>query len=123
MSTIAQYRAGDFGMERCILTGAIPSLEALTATNQTLNQSGTPVHINVWRLETYERVNAQTLSWSTRPKRGSLFAQWDVSLGKSFTSDEFRCPSGSLHTFEFTCTGAGCHLKFQQIPKYKELGK
>jgi len=117
VSTVARFRILDFGMERCTLTGAIPSLSALNEANRTISLFESPVIIQVWRLQSETDLDPHTLSWASRPRRESLLTSWSISPGDHPETYSFPCLSGSLHVFEFACAGASCHLDFQQSNK------
>ncbi|TFK24229.1 hypothetical protein FA15DRAFT_641384 [Coprinopsis marcescibilis] len=119
-STIMQYRALDYGMERCTVVLSLPS-------HQILSQADPPKHsahtkgsiIDVWKLKASSRLDPLTVSWASRPARDDrLFSFTILPNVTSYESPEFFCRSGSLHSFEFGCADdsstANCMLEFTQ---------
>lgn len=127
VSTIAQFRAGDFGMERCSLTISIPSLlnleEEMNITSPSFF-SDPVVFVDVWKADV-EEIDRRKLSWSTRPTKQSMFASLELGFGVSWESDEFFCRSGSYHTFTFNLGGGevDSRVDFRQDPRKPQLGR
>ncbi|KAK6974371.1 hypothetical protein R3P38DRAFT_3133527 [Favolaschia claudopus] len=130
ISTIAQFRAIDWGMELCTLNAVIPETTDLI---QFMNFTITPsqdnldsVMVEIWRVsgpEITQPLDASTLSWKTKPKRKHVVGYWSLKPGTKLESEVFFCASNSLHTFEFLCVGDGCHLQFQQDPNDSRIGR
>ncbi|KAJ7151675.1 hypothetical protein C8R46DRAFT_913986, partial [Mycena filopes] len=122
ISTIAQFRAIDWGMEHCTLDVALPELsEMVQFMNFTL--SGETVMLEMWQVSSPgTAIDPGTLSWETRPPRKLLVGYWTLKPGMKMQTEVFECPSNSLHTFEFTCVGPDCHLQFQQDPNDSRIG-
>jgi len=123
ISSIAQFRAIDWGMELCTLNVVLPGADGIIDfMNFTL--SGSPsdpsaVMVEIWRVSSPEirhPIDAHTLSWRTRPQRKLKVGYWSLKPGVNLESEVFDCVSNSLHTFEFMCLGPNCHLQFQQDP-------
>jgi hypothetical protein len=111
-----QFRALDFGMERCSF---VLSIEASSYKYQPGSK------VDIWELKAPRRLDPLSLSWSTRPSRNRLFAS--LTLGDNNTAvyetPEFRCASASLHAFEFACSDAKvCQLEYRQDAKKHDLG-
>ncbi|KAK7042608.1 hypothetical protein R3P38DRAFT_2891393 [Favolaschia claudopus] len=123
ISTIAQFRAIDWGMELCTLNAVIPgTTDLIEFMNFTITPSQgnlDSVMVEIWRVsgpETTQPLDTRTLSWKTKPKRKHVVGYWSLKPGTKLESEVFFCASNSLHTFEFLCVGDGCHLQFQQDP-------
>ena len=112
---IAQYRVHDFGMERCRITAAIPSVPILQEKNQTLHLAGDTTLIEVWNLTAPAEIDVRKLSWSTKPSRDRLLGRLSVAPNATLHSESFWCgPSGSLQSFELVCKGKSCYIEFFQ---------
>ncbi|THH33316.1 hypothetical protein EUX98_g872 [Antrodiella citrinella] len=98
-STIAQFYAGDYGMERCTIKIMFPEL------NAQILPSGS-ASIQVWRVKAQRKLDIHSLSWKKRPERESIVASWKVHNNQTMESAEFVCPSGSYQTFELACGGS-----------------
>ncbi|KAJ6484014.1 hypothetical protein C8R45DRAFT_999949 [Mycena sanguinolenta] len=116
-STIAQFRAIDFAMERCVLTLAVPSVEDQgTSGKKTISSPG-PISLAIWALDSTDDMDPRTLSWFTRPARSHLLTTIIFSVSGYFESPPFSCPSRTLHTFEISCGTPECYLRFHQDSK------
>lgn len=112
---VAQYRVHDFGMERCAVVARIPEVDTLTEKNQTIAILGDTSRIEVWNLTSPNELNVKKLSWQKKPLRERLLGHFDMALGQTSRTEDFRCgPSGSLQTFELVCKGADCIIDFWQ---------
>ncbi|KAJ7587158.1 hypothetical protein C8J56DRAFT_786960 [Mycena floridula] len=111
ISTVMQFRNLDYGMEKCHLNPTVPD------ANSTSFQSSIDIdllsEIDVWMLDSSQEISKATRS---SPPRRSHFAKIDFSAAHNYKSIEFRCPSNSFTTFEFTCssTVSNCHVEFWQ---------
>ncbi|TFK24212.1 hypothetical protein FA15DRAFT_741981 [Coprinopsis marcescibilis] len=127
-STIMQFRALDYGMERCTIVFSLPS-------HYTLSQGDPPKHseylnssiIDVWKLKAPSRLDPLTVSWVSRPARDDrMFSFTILPNVTSYESPEFFCRSGSLHSFEFDCADDSsegtCLLEFKQDTHDPQLG-
>lgn len=119
MTTIAQFRVVDFGMEVCHLEFDPPDS---TSVLQKLDWPD--LKIKVYRLELGETqiLDARYLSWSTRPKRRHLFEEWNLSKDGTQRSNTFPCPWGTRPAFEFQCELASCMISFWNDPKFATPG-
>ncbi|KAJ7510320.1 hypothetical protein B0H11DRAFT_2216129 [Mycena galericulata] len=108
ISTIAQFRVADFGMENCSLSITVPSPHD---TDDTITDE--PATLDIWSLPVTKKLDMQTLSWATRPTGGTFFGSLPVSFGETHRLPGFHCHSGTYHTFEFklsTCSKPGCKI-------------
>ncbi|KAK0209094.1 hypothetical protein DFS33DRAFT_1380576 [Desarmillaria ectypa] len=117
VSMILQFRIMDFGMERCTLMGVLPSAADLERSAKSVPVvSNEAAKLEVWFLDGNNvQLNAETLSYSNRPRRKALAGVWGATMNQRVQiSDTFECLSRSLLTFEFVCTEPGCYLHFKQ---------
>ncbi|PBK76489.1 hypothetical protein ARMSODRAFT_999055 [Armillaria solidipes] len=117
VSMILQFRVMDFGMEHCTLMGAIPSAADLERSAKSVPVvSSETAKIEVWFLDDNDvQLNAETLSYSKRPRRKALAGVWGATTDQRVQiSDTFECSSRSLLTFEFVCTEPECCMHFTQ---------
>ncbi|KAF7357609.1 hypothetical protein MSAN_01357300 [Mycena sanguinolenta] len=130
ISTIAQFRAIDWGMERCTVNVVLPELSDMmdfmnfTVSGSTVDDPEA-VMLEMWRVSSpqiTQAIDPRTLSWQTRPQRKLLVGYWTLKSGMSMESEVFECASNSLHTFEFACVGSKCYLEFQQDPNDPRIG-
>lgn len=109
-STVAQFRAMDYGMELCSLAVVIP------AQNETEKMLSNAIHgtdsIEIWSLPVKGKLNMQKLTWNTRPQPRTYFGSLPLSYGASHELPPFPCVSGTYHTFEFACpsSNSNCHV-------------
>ncbi|KAF9038918.1 hypothetical protein BDZ89DRAFT_1061021 [Hymenopellis radicata] len=111
-STVVQFRNLDYEMERCHLNPTIPSPN-ITSFEAAVNVDFSS-EIDIWMLDSSSELSRH-ISWSTAPPRRSHFATVDFS-GKDHKPIEFRCPSSSFTTFEFSCSDRtpNCYINFWQ---------
>ncbi|OJT15474.1 hypothetical protein TRAPUB_7345 [Trametes pubescens] len=105
-TTVAQFWAGDYGMERCSLEFTLPS----TAARET-------VFVQVWRVDAPQRLSPERLAWDTRPEKNGLLISQEMKPNVTVRSEEFHCHSGSFQAFELGCAGDGCLVDFRQDSK------
>ncbi|KAJ7074801.1 hypothetical protein C8F01DRAFT_1101821 [Mycena amicta] len=137
VSTIAQFRTLDYGMERCVLTLEMPSSANADADNLphktvtiSSSSSASPLSLQIYSSSASESITPQTLSWNTRPKRTKLLATFSLDAadarvnGAVLSSEPFNCPQRTLLTFEmaFAPDCKGCRLRFLQDRKPPRLG-
>ncbi|KAF7305434.1 hypothetical protein HMN09_00796000 [Mycena chlorophos] len=137
VSTIAQFRALDFGMESCVLTLEIPSPNIADAEGLSLPYKAVTIAPTATlSLEIYtlaasdDPIIPATLSWKTRPERVNLLSTFTFNAlqtekdGALLRSDAFDCPARSVLTFEmaFRESCASCRLRFLQDHKPPRLG-
>jgi len=125
ITTIAQFRVHDFGMERCKVVATIPAnpialFEASPKRLKTYTLSGDTTNVQVWLLDSdpYVELNTLHLTYATRPARRTLLGSLHVAEDHMSSTPEFPCPSGSLQTVEYVCTGPSCNIEFYQYKRY-----
>ncbi|KAA1473545.1 hypothetical protein DENSPDRAFT_851685 [Dentipellis sp. KUC8613] len=111
ISTVAQFRTTDYGYENCTLHFSVPS--SATEHEQT--------SINIYTLSTASRLDAATLSWSTRPQRTLVAGTW-LAANATASVLSWKCAWGQYQTFEFAYSGSGPGLEFWQNPKVEKEG-
>ncbi|KAJ6570243.1 hypothetical protein DFH09DRAFT_917641 [Mycena vulgaris] len=105
ISTVAQFRVADFGMENCSLSITVPP------RNESDGRiTDEPATLDIWSLPVMKKLDMQKLSWATRPIGGTFFGSLPVSFGETRRLPGYRCPSGSYQTFEFKCSTPGCKI-------------
>ncbi|PBK70035.1 hypothetical protein ARMSODRAFT_1018153 [Armillaria solidipes] len=103
VSTLAQFRAIDYGMERCEIHVRFP------INTSTAASSGRPFLLSVNRLESRIPINTKKLSYANKPTLVSTVAQ--IRVDPSSAKEEvhwwqrFDCPWDELFTFELACFG------------------
>lgn len=115
ISTVAQFRILDWGMETCRLKLLLPQ-----SSVPNLKQSFTA---QVWRLEASREVDPSRLSWKTRPERAALDTVWEIRSGSTFETNEFHCHSGSVFSVELVCEDPLCDLELLQRFKDPSVGE
>ncbi|KAI0371482.1 hypothetical protein BV20DRAFT_1035150 [Pilatotrama ljubarskyi] len=117
-TTIAQFWAGDYGMERCSLEFTLTPL----SSGDDVFGIEEPASVEVWRVDAQSKIDVRELSWQSRPPRVGLAARWTIHPNTTARSPEFHCHSGSFQTFELACVGDGCLLEFHQAPNTRDKG-
>ncbi|KAJ7052541.1 hypothetical protein C8F01DRAFT_570245 [Mycena amicta] len=105
MSTIAQFRIVDFGMEQCSLSVTVPARNE--ANDVIAYESST---IDIYLLPVSKKLNMQKLSYSTRPLGGKFFSSLPVSFNNTHSLPWYPCEWGTYQTFEFRCSKPGCKI-------------
>jgi len=97
VSTIVQFRAIDFGMERC-------ELQLMIKPQSSVSLSPKPFTLEVFRLNSSLPLDTRALTYKTRPPRISKVAAVEVT-GASDTHwyRGFACASDDVLTFELAC--------------------
>ncbi|PSR83172.1 hypothetical protein PHLCEN_2v377 [Hermanssonia centrifuga] len=107
VSTIAQFRAIDFGMESCELNILIPAVS-----------SADGAAISVYRVNETYALDTRTLSYGTRPQRLQKLSDIPINPDDNVHwHRKFACPSESVLSFELACstaTGHSCNLEWWQ---------
>lgn len=106
VSTIGQFRAIDYGMEKCSLRLKIPQKNSTTVN---INIEGANANLDVWQLSMGKRLTGK-VSWDSRPPRKRLVSTTNLSYGMDITLFDFHCIPGTFHTFEVACHDASCHV-------------
>lgn len=105
MSTVAQFRVADFGMENCSLSITVPP-----RADSEDHISDEPATLDIWSLPVTKKMDMQKLSWANRPTSGTLLGSLPVSFGETHRLPGYHCLSGSYQTFEFRCSTPGCKI-------------
>ncbi|ESK86673.1 hypothetical protein Moror_9672 [Moniliophthora roreri MCA 2997] len=111
VTTIAQFRIMDWGMENCRLTIDIPAFnETKKAASIYSDHGSEPVVLDVWFLDSvppaYFGKPGQKI-WP--PKRQHLLASLSLSYGLRARTPTFPCPSASDQNFEVVCSPYNQH--------------
>ncbi|KAJ7220016.1 hypothetical protein GGX14DRAFT_585061 [Mycena pura] len=104
ISTIAQFRVADFGMELCSLSITVPPRNS--SGDHIMNTAS----VDIWSLPVTKKLNMQKLSYSTRPLGGTFFGSLPVSFNKTTRLPAYPCLSGTYQTFEFRCSKPECSI-------------
>ncbi|VDB90021.1 unnamed protein product [Peniophora sp. CBMAI 1063] len=107
MSTIAQFRTLDWGMDNCTVEIVLPPI---TNDVTTLNRIHAPSEIALWLLDPSSELDVKKLSFSTKPARVTSLGRLTVSPGVNVTSPTFTCPRDAFPTIEIECSGPMCDL-------------
>ncbi|KAJ7744016.1 hypothetical protein DFH07DRAFT_943075 [Mycena maculata] len=123
VSTITQFRTLDFGMERCVVTLGIPSEEGIEdLPEKTVFRPDGPFTLEIWTLDSDERIDPTALTWANRPPMSDLLATMIVQPGYNLLdSMPFPCPARTFLAFEIRCSTPTCYLRFRQDKKTPRL--
>ncbi|KAF7375125.1 hypothetical protein MSAN_00398900 [Mycena sanguinolenta] len=105
ISTIAQFRVADFGMENCSLSITVPPR---ADSNDHIHDE--PATLDIWSYPVTKKLDMQKLSYATRPTGGTFFGSLPVSFGETYRLPGYHCLSGSYQTFEFKCSTPECKI-------------
>ncbi|KAK0493279.1 hypothetical protein EDD18DRAFT_1078458 [Armillaria luteobubalina] len=101
VSTLAQFRAIDYGMERCEIHVRFP-INTTTAAS-----SGRPFILSVNRLKSRIPIDTKKLSYASKPGLVSTISQIRVDPTRANEEvhwwQRFDCPWDELFTFELAC--------------------
>ncbi|KAJ8091787.1 hypothetical protein PM082_021022 [Marasmius tenuissimus] len=103
VSTLIQFRAVDYGMEKCELHVHFP-------VSSTTNTTSRPFMVSLHRLDSSLPLNTRTLSFETKPVVTSTLAELRISPGTTQDVDwwqQFDCKWDKLLTFELACYNPG----------------
>ena len=106
VSTIAQFRAIDYGMENCSLRFKTPEENSSTIN---INIDGGNATLDIWQLSTNKPLTGKA-SWDSKPPRNRLVSMTNIFYGMDTILFEFRCVPGTFHTFEVACHDVSCHI-------------
>lgn len=125
VSTVAQFRTLDFGMEHCVATLAIPSQEQIQdIPSKNISRFNDSFPLEIWALDAKDGISPQRLTWASRPARIGLLTTMVVRQGYNLLdSPIFPCPARSFLAFEIRCSSPTCRLRFRQDKKSPRLGK
>jgi len=107
--TLVQFRASDYGMERCALALQLPPLDAILPEPFVLGGDSADVQFDVCAIDISQPLDVATLSWATRPKCDRHVGTLLARAGAETKLPEFPCPWASLHTFEISCAQSTPH--------------
>ena len=119
VTTIVQFRAIDFGMERCELQLAIqPQVSDITPK---------PFTLEIFRLNSTLPLDTQALTYDTRPPRVSKVTAVEVNRAVvTHWSRNFACASDEVLTFELACIptldDGDCRVEWWQNKKDPKTG-
>lgn len=105
MSTVAQFRTLDWGMENCTIEIVLPPT---TTDTTTLKQIHDPSTLSLWLLDPSGELDVKRLSYSTKPARVASLGRLTVTSGMNVTSMGFICPRDAFPTIEVECASAQC---------------
>lgn len=120
------------GVNACALSWRPPPESSARATDVTTK--GDITEIEVWQLiapsatsaavsSRVDKLDYDTLSYSTLPVRGELLGVLDLTAKPNSTTLEFACPSGADSlTVEMKCQRVACHVSFMQIDMAPRMG-
>ncbi|KAK7452708.1 hypothetical protein VKT23_012110 [Stygiomarasmius scandens] len=105
VSAVAQFQVRDYGMEKCALVLDVPASNS-TDTRVTIRGSDgkDSVVLDVYSLDTTQKLDFRQLSWNSKPKRRAHIGKISVSYGSKEEVTSFPCASTSYQTFEFACS-------------------
>ena len=106
VSTIGQFRAIDYGMENCSLRLKTPQKDTTTAD---INIETGNAMLDIWQLSTSKPLTGK-VSWDSKPPRNRLVSTTNLSYDMDVALFNFRCISGTFHTFEVVCHDASCYV-------------
>ena len=116
-----QFRAIDYGMERCELK--------LTMSPETMTQaSSSPFEVEIFRLNATIPLDRKTTNYKTRPRRVAKVAsiQFDPRFNTTWHRN-LGCASDEVLTFEVACQpgieDADCHLEWWQTNQHPTSGR
>lgn len=98
MSTFAQFRVLDYGMENCSLVLRIPEFGS-----EAMEIARVGSTIDVWSLAVDGKVDLQTLSYRTLPRRIDKVGSFTPRYNTTEQLPSFSCESGTYHAFLLTC--------------------
>ncbi|KAJ6602436.1 hypothetical protein DFH09DRAFT_899664 [Mycena vulgaris] len=114
VSTVAQFRVLDFGMESCVITLTMPSRNSSQTIGQLEN------HLDVWRLKEDRKLDFNKLSWKSKPERSRLLGRFSITSGTTQQLVGFSCVSGTYLTIEIACTIPGPDCLFESVATQKD---
>ena len=110
VSTVAQFRAADYGLTRCSIGFVVPPLRDLANTTKIYNSTGDPhgLQVDVWRVAFDSELDHSTISShqlsSLSMARKDKLAVFNMSADRKGRTPDFPCISGDWYTFEFTAS-------------------
>lgn len=117
VSTIAQFRVVDYGMESCSLAITTPPQnDSATTISSSLDL---PVSLEVWTLPAKHKLDLARLTWTTRPQPRAHLGTLTITYGNTYHIPRFECRSGSYQTFELSCSSPDCHIDIMGVGEGK----
>ncbi|KAH8809645.1 hypothetical protein DL96DRAFT_1473492 [Flagelloscypha sp. PMI_526] len=110
ISTVAQFRSIDYGMEQCEIHIRFPSVVS----------ESRPARLSLYRLDSSRILNPNTLTYKNIPLSFSKLAEIDQNMGEY--KRNVTCVTDSLLTFELKCSNDSrdeCNLEWLQNPKQR----
>lgn len=98
ISTFVQFRALDYGMENCSLALRIPEYGSDAMEIARVGST-----IDVWSLAVDSKVDLQTLSYRTLPRRADKVGSFTPRYNTTEQLPSFACESGTYHAFLLAC--------------------
>ncbi|KAH9014621.1 hypothetical protein EDB83DRAFT_2271785 [Lactarius deliciosus] len=98
ISTFVQFRALDYGMENCSLALRIPE-----HGSDAMEIARVGSTIDVWSLAVDAKVDLQTLSHRTLPRRVGKVGSFTPRYNTTEQLPSFACESGTYHAFLLAC--------------------
>ncbi|KAJ7578714.1 hypothetical protein C8J56DRAFT_868963 [Mycena floridula] len=118
VSTLAQFRAIDYGMEVCEMHLRLPKAPSGVKHSST---------VTVYRLEATVPLNAKHISFQSKPKRVTKIADVEASVSEEVHwHRKFSCVTEEILTFEIACSeviGSRCALEWWQEANSTAPGK
>lgn len=114
-STIAQFRAGDYGLTECFLTIVFPGSEVVEGTSKVYKSDNGNHLAELWLLSIDEQLRAPLLHGQTAERR-TMSGRFNASAGnKGQVGSSFPCVSGAWFTFELAASSESFgHVEFRQ---------
>lgn len=107
ISTVAQFRVLDYGMENCTLYLDIPKRNGTFSSVRINKEGGDMPIIDIWALSsTNNRISREAMTWSRKPERKSHLASISLGYGTKGALATFHCPAGTYHAFEIACAAS-----------------
>ncbi|GJJ08929.1 hypothetical protein Clacol_003149 [Clathrus columnatus] len=132
MSTIAQFRTRDWGMEWCRFKLDLPESARYTPRSEPPDGirernwylKGDTSDLEVWELDVPPNtwLDPRTLTYANRPKRKEHIFSFKVSSNKTLVSREFPCKGDQIGSFEFFCVSPGCIVDIWQDKQLPPIG-
>lgn len=108
ISTIAQFRVMDYGMEKCSLAFHLPDsptpyLDPIISTT-----SGEDAIVDVWLLSPNGPLDPRSLTWSSKPTARLHLGTLSIAHNRATSLPPLPCTSNSFQAYQLTCVSDGC---------------
>jgi hypothetical protein len=136
ISTVAQFKVRDYGMEQCFLKIVLPRNLSISPSNESPSEPRKrnwimfteAMNIEIWSLKTphsenikkSQWIDPRTLSSGNRPPREKKVAELSVFAGSEARSESFGCLRDSVLSFELACDD--CTLDVWQDKQKPPIG-